>query len=92
MPKVPFELVSIESDKILNKILETKDHDEANDLYQQYFDFLKKCGWTEEEFDKATLEFVDKSWKNPPSLSKWIDGPAGQKMELKYDSPVNKKN
>lgn len=94
MAKVPFELVSIETDKILSKMLETKDQSEANDLYHQYFEFLKKSGWSEEDFDKATTEYVNKNWgkKEPPTLTQWIEGPSGQKMELKYNSPISKKN
>lgn len=93
MAKVPFELVSIETDKILSKMLDVKDQSEANDLYHQYFEFLKKSGWTEEEFDKATTDYVNKNWaQKEPTLTQWTKGPSGQKMELKYNSPISKKN
>lgn len=63
MPRIPYEMVAIEADKILGKILSTKDPDKISMYYDQYLDYLKATGWTDEEFDRETSKRVDRGWE-----------------------------
>lgn len=68
MARVPYEMVTIEADKLLDKVFSAKDTVEMYELYGHYLDYLRACGWSEEEYDRETLRRVNLGWeeKQPP--------------------------
>lgn len=63
MARVPYEIVSIEADKILEKILSSSDADQMSKYYDEYLDYLHATGWSEEDFDLETSRRVDLGWE-----------------------------
>jgi hypothetical protein len=61
MPRLPYELVSIEADKILMKMVCAPNW-RAHEYFERYLLFITACGWTDLEFDNETLRRVDAAW------------------------------
>lgn len=65
MVKIQYEIVAIEANKILDKILlSNEDDDIIENYYSKYIEYLVACGWSNEEFDKETQIRLDKNWFN----------------------------
>jgi len=62
MPRIPYEIVSIEAEKILFKMVLAPSYD-AFEYYDRYIVFINACGWTDREFDTETLRRVDAGWE-----------------------------
>ncbi len=63
MPKIPYEIVALEANKILNKILSSQEEDMIEAYYDRYIQYLEAAGWTAEEFDKESMKRIDKNWE-----------------------------
>ena len=63
MARIPYEMVAIEADKILQRVLNAKDSSEAYELYNQYIQYLNACGWNLSDFDRVSLDRVDTGWE-----------------------------
>lgn len=61
MPRLPYELVVIEADKILLQMVLAPDW-RAHEYFERYLLFITACGWTDLEFDAETLRRVDAAW------------------------------
>ncbi len=60
MNKIPYDLVAIEAEKILLKLLVSSD---KFYYYDYYLNFIKACGWSDSEFDEETLNRVENNWE-----------------------------
>lgn len=58
--KIPYELVSIEADKLIIRSLISELH--YYKYYMLYLSFLEACGWTDKEYDEETLKRIDRNW------------------------------
>jgi hypothetical protein len=61
MPRLPYDLVAIEADKILVKMVCAPSW-RAHEFFERYLLFITACGWTDLEFDMETLRRVDAAW------------------------------
>jgi hypothetical protein len=70
--KIQFDLVQIEAEKILFRLLGAKNDSESDKIYKEYLSYLDACGWTDAEYDSETLKRVDKNWElnNEPQNTK----------------------
>lgn len=64
--RIPYEIVALEANKILERLLDAKDEIEARDIYQEYEQYLAATGWTDMEFDAAKLKRIDADWEDAP--------------------------
>jgi hypothetical protein len=62
MPKIPYEIVVVISEKIYNKVLFACTQDELMQAYQEHKEYLEACGWTVQEFDLEMLKRIDQNW------------------------------
>jgi hypothetical protein len=61
MPRLAYELIVIEADKLLLKMVCAPPW-EAHEYFERYLVFITACGWTDREFDNETLRRVDAAW------------------------------
>lgn len=61
MTKIPYELITIEADKLITKMVSCP-FDRAHQTYVTYLLYINACGWSEQEFNNATLARIDTSW------------------------------
>ena len=77
MARIPYDIVAIEANKIIKRFYVAKDLCEASNIYREYEQFLGACGWTDTEFDQATMKRVDESWDEstakPPAPPKYLN-------------------
>lgn len=66
MPKLPFELISAEANKLLDKAISSKTEEEIHEAYDIYMAFLEAAGWSVAEFDDEALKRIDEGWKDIP--------------------------
>ncbi len=66
MKKIPYEIVEVESSKILQRMLSAQDPAESSKIQEEYFQYLNACGWTLEDFDQELMRRVDADWDNSP--------------------------
>lgn len=59
--RLPYELVSVQADALLIQMIVTGNLEYWWDYYQEY---IKACGWTDQEFDAETLRHVSEGWDN----------------------------
>lgn len=57
MNKLPYEYVSREVDKLYEKEFDPSDTETINKHCEFIVDFIRACGWTEEEFIRAMFGF-----------------------------------
>jgi hypothetical protein len=61
MIKIPYEVIALEADKIIQRMVLSKD---SSGLYwEQYLFYIEACGWTDSELDSETMRRVDDSWE-----------------------------
>jgi hypothetical protein len=58
---ISYKLAYIQANKILDKMLDFPDKYE--EIYDEYLDYIKKCGWSDEEFNKQLMKDIDSSWE-----------------------------
>lgn len=58
--RIPYELISIEADKLIIRSLISELH--YYKYYKLYLNFLEACGWTDKEYDEETLKRIDRNW------------------------------
>lgn len=61
MPRVAYDIVAIEANRLLMKMITSSDGDPFF-YWDLYIDFINACGWTDQEFDQETLRRVDAGW------------------------------
>lgn len=64
MTRVPYEVVAIEADRIIMKMVIASSWDSAFHYWDLYLEFLDACGWSDREFDCETLKRIDAAWTN----------------------------
>jgi hypothetical protein len=62
MARLPYDLVAIEANKLLSKILSARSMDEMTAFYNEYINYLEATGWSSTSFDSETLKRVDANW------------------------------
>lgn len=66
MPKLPFDLISAEANKLLDKAIFGRTEEEVHEAYETYVAFLEASGWSVPEFDDEALRRIDEGWKEEP--------------------------
>jgi len=64
MPRIPYEIVAIQADRIIFQMVVAPTMRQAIYYWDLYIDFITACGWTDREFDTETLRRVDAAWEN----------------------------
>lgn len=67
MPKLPFDLISAEANKLLDRALLAKTEEEVHEAYNTYLAFLEASGWTVPEYDQEFIKRIDQGWKEEPA-------------------------
>lgn len=62
MARVPYEVVAIEADRIIMKMVIASSWDEATYYWDVYLGYITACGWNNKSYDEETLKRVDNSW------------------------------
>lgn len=62
MFRVPYELLSLEVDKLLNKMVNAP-QGEITIYKSKYLKLINNFGWTDFEYDQETLRRIDSSWE-----------------------------
>jgi len=65
MAKLPYDVVALEANKLLDNLYRAKDLDEASAMYDTYVQYLEACGWDDKSFDIESLKRIDKAWDEP---------------------------
>ena len=63
MPRIPYEIVAIEANRILIKMAITSSWEESYHFWDLYLEYIDACGWTDREFDRETLRRIDLNWE-----------------------------
>jgi|HubBroStandDraft_5_1064220.scaffolds.fasta_scaffold716529_1 hypothetical protein len=68
MPKIPYEIVAVTSEKIYNKVLFARTQDEIIQAHREHKEYLEACGWSVEEFDLEMLRRIDQNWVDKKNI------------------------
>ncbi len=63
MPRIPYDIVAIEANKLTHKMLTATTPEQLNKYYDLYLQYLKATGWDPVSFDQETLNRVNKNWE-----------------------------
>jgi hypothetical protein len=63
MARVPYEIVAIEVDRIMRKMVLASEWEQAYYYWDLCRGYIEACGWTNQEFDNETIRRVDKGWE-----------------------------
>jgi hypothetical protein len=63
--KVPYDIISVEANKLLQKMAITHDLKTISYWWDIYVSLLEASGWTPIEFDQETAKRVDAGWDDP---------------------------
>jgi hypothetical protein len=68
MPKIPYERLAPEANKLFMKVTTAPDLETARYWYEVYESLLEAAGWDSASFDKETQRRVDEGWEDtkPP--------------------------
>jgi hypothetical protein len=69
-PKIPYERIAPEANKLFQKMTEAKNMDEADRLYDLYVALLESAGYSPTSFDQEQLKRVDQDWDDPKETVK----------------------
>ncbi len=73
MRKLPYELVSLEANKLHDKAIMSDNEEDLYKRYKVYLAYLNACGWTHPEYELEMSKRVDSEWddliKNTPDFS-----------------------
>lgn len=70
MPRVPYEVVAQEAERIIVRMVLAPSWEQAYYYWDLYTTFIESCGWTNQEFDRETIKRIDRAWELFP-LRKW---------------------
>lgn len=62
MPRVPYEIVAVEADRLIVRMALAPSIRQAVHYWRRYIDYIEACGWTDSEFDIETLKRIDRIW------------------------------
>lgn len=57
--RIPYEIVAIEANKLIVRMVLS---DDCFYYYDLYIAYIQACGWTNLEFDEETMRHIDKNW------------------------------
>jgi hypothetical protein len=66
--KLPYHFVSERADALISQMAMAKDYHEAAAYYHKYVEWLKRCGYTPEQYQHEELKHIDSGW-GPPKTS-----------------------
>ena len=64
MARVPYEIVSVEADRIIVRMATAPTWELAIYYWKVYLEYIEICGWSDREFDNETLKRIDAAWLN----------------------------
>ena len=62
MVRIPYELVALEADRIIVRMVLSPNLRMVDYYWDLYINFITACGWTDRELDKETLRRIDANW------------------------------
>ncbi len=62
MPKVPYELLAPEANKLIQKMTLAQDLKTISYWWDVYVSLLQNSGWDPISFDRETVKRVDEGW------------------------------
>jgi hypothetical protein len=65
MVKLPYLSIVQEVNRLLVKVGLATTPEEQTYYTELYLNFLAASGWTDEEYENATMERIDQSWTEP---------------------------
>lgn len=65
--RVPFEIVSIEADRILMRMALSPNN--SNYYWNIYCDYINACGWEHDDLDREILFRIDSNWDNKLNIN-----------------------
>jgi hypothetical protein len=60
--KLPYHIVSPRADALIMDMMRVKTVEEAGEYYRRYVEWLRRCGYTPEEYQRAELEHIESGW------------------------------
>ena len=66
MKKIPYDLIAIEADKLISRMVLSS---EEKNYYLIYLLYINACGWSEKDFNSETLSRIDSSWEENKLLN-----------------------
>lgn len=63
MARIPYDSMALEANRFIINMVKASSWEEAFSCWDQYIDFIEKCGWTDREFDLETIKRVDAAWE-----------------------------
>lgn len=68
MPKIPYERIAPEANRLYDKMTTARDIQTLKFWYDAYISVLEAAGWDAISFDKETQRRVDEGWEEtkPP--------------------------
>lgn len=66
MKKIPYDLIAIEADKLISRMVLSS---EEKNYYELYLLYINACGWSEKDFDRETLSRIDSAWEENKLLN-----------------------
>ena len=64
MAQLPYHFVAERADALITQMAMAKNYKDAAKYYRQYVEWLRRCGYTPEQYQRLELEYIDKSWGN----------------------------
>lgn len=64
MPRIPYDIVAIEANKLTNKMMTATTPEQLNKYYELYVQYLTATGWDPISFDQETARRVDEDWED----------------------------
>lgn len=64
MPRVPYEMVALEADRLIIRMVIAPTPRQASYYWELYLGYISACGWTDRELDQETLRRIDAAWDN----------------------------
>jgi len=67
MAKIPYEQIAPEVDRLVIKMVKSKDFQEVNYWVDVFNLYLEATGWDERSFEKEQLKRIDEGWDDEES-------------------------
>lgn len=64
MPRIPYERIAPEADRLFQKVTTAKDIKTMRYWYDAYTSFLEAAGWDPISFDEEMQRRVDEGWED----------------------------
>jgi hypothetical protein len=65
MPKVPYERLAPEANKLIEKMTAARDLKTISYWYDIYVSLLEAAGWDPISFDREAIKRIDEGWEDP---------------------------